>query len=87
MNFFLAFLNAVAKALTTMEAHQRKIDATAMREKLLAQKAIENEIRIQQASNKVVATDLEIEIKKLQLLKAQRDLGLNSEEFKPTNYD
>lgn len=37
-------------------------------------------------SNKVVLADLDIEIKKLQLLKLQNELGLNAPEFKPDNY-
>lgn len=37
-------------------------------------------------NNKAVVTDLDIEIKKLQLLKLQRELGLNGTEFNPDEY-
>jgi len=85
--YLMTVITNLAKAILVMRATQRKLDESKLRDELLAQKARENEIKIQQAQNKLVASDLDIELRTLQVLKLKRDLGLTSQEFHPENYD
>ena len=87
MNYFLAFLNNLAKAFEKMEKYQIKLDTAKQREIERAQRVQLNQIKIEQASNKLVTSDLEIEIAKLKVLEIRRKMQLDAPEFKPENYD
>ncbi len=87
MNYFLAFLSNLAKAIEKMEKYQAKLDNAKQREIERAQRVQLNQIKIEQASNKLVASDLEIEIAKLKVLEIRRKMQLDAPEFKPENYD
>jgi hypothetical protein len=72
---------------------QRKIDTQAARVALDRARLTELHHKTETAeqeshlrSNKVVLADLEIEIKKLQLLKLQQELGLTVPDFTPPDY-
>ncbi len=87
MNYFLTFLNNLAKAIEKMEKYQAKLDAAKQREIERTQRVQLNQIKIEHASNKLVASDLEIEIAKLKVLEIRRKMQLDTPEFKPENYE
>lgn len=91
-----ALVGLIASALlipSRIREAQRHIDAQAVRVRL--DHARIEELRHKQAiaeqesylrSNKVVLADLDIEIKKLQLLKLQKELGVLAPDFTPPDY-
>src|SRR3990172_5883841 len=60
------------------------LDHERVRESRQKQAVTEHEAHLR--SNKVVIADLDIEIRKLQLLKLQKELGLDAPDFNPTDY-
>lgn len=84
--YLMTVMTHLAKAILAMRAYQSKLDEAALREELLEQKARENEEKIKLASNRVLASDMEIEIQKLKIMKMERELGVNGPEWKPDNY-
>lgn len=89
---FSFFVSALAIP-ANIRAAQRRIDAANMKIRLDAERIHEStqkqaiaEQESHLRSNKVVLADLDIEIKKLQLLKLQKELGVLAPEFNPTDY-
>lgn len=85
-----ALLNAISKGMET----QRKVDDSRAKRAIMTQQAQINEAKIARENNKVVLDEididlqlLEIEKKRLELLKQKRALGLDAPEFIPSNYD
>lgn len=85
-----ALLNAISKSMET----QRKINDQNKKHALLDQQAKINEAKIARENNRVVLDEididlqlLEIEKKRLELIKQKRALGLDAPEFTPSNYD
>lgn len=85
-----ALLNAISKGMET----QRKVDDSRAKRELMKQTAIINETKIARENNKIVLDEididlqlLEIEKKRLELLKQKRALGLDAPEFIPSDYD
>ena len=79
-----------------IQAAQRRIDAQSVKTQLDRQRIAESRLnqqikdaQIARQNNEVVIRDLDIEIKKLQLMKLQRELeaqGAFAPSFKPENY-
>lgn len=85
--YLLTVITHIAKAFLVMRDHQRRLDEQELREELMAQKARENEARIAQAQNRVIVTDLQIEMQKLKIMELERKLGVNAPDWTPENYD
>lgn len=85
-----ALLNAVSKGMET----QRKVNESRAKQELIAQQARIGEAKIARENNRVVLDDIEIELRlleiekeKLELIKRRRNLGLDTPEFNPSDYD
>lgn len=86
----LPLLAAIGKTMAQAKAAQRKeelLDAQ-IAEKRARTAALEalSEAKFAQAQNKIVEAEIKIETLKLKQLELERKLGINHQEFKPTDY-
>lgn len=76
----------IKTAQRRIEAQTAKIQLDRQRQNDMIQKQQVTAAEIALRNNKVVLADLDLEIKKLQLLKLQKEMGLLAPEFIPTDY-